>query len=109
LAKEASEQLCKVHIARNFTQSQRAEYHFKPSEIPFNGKGAFAKALILVGLLFLMHLWTVLGIASIADHKYESVEQALIFTYLRKPFPNSCISIYFKNKTTKTCMRSSLQ
>jgi hypothetical protein len=94
LAKEESEQLCKVHIARNFTRSQRAEYPFKPGEIPFNGKGAFAKALIMVGLLFVMHLWAVLGIASIADHKHQSVEQALIFSYLRKPFPNSCISIY---------------
>jgi ubiquitin len=61
LAKKESEQLCKVHFARNFTRSQQAEYPFKSGEIPFNGKGVFAKALILVGLLFLVHLWVVFG------------------------------------------------
>ena len=77
-----SEQLCKLHFARNLTLSQRAESPFKPGEISFNGKVAFTKTLILVGLLLLMHLWTVFGIASIADYKHESVEQVLIFSYL---------------------------
>jgi len=94
LAKKEPEQLCKVHFARNFTRSQQAEYPFKPGEIPFNGKGAFAKALLLVGLLFLMHFWIVFGTASIADHKHQSVEQVLIFSYLRATFPNSCASVY---------------
>jgi hypothetical protein len=94
--------LCKVHIARNFTWSQQAEYPFKPGEIHFNGKGSCAKALILVGLLFVMHLWIVFGIVSIADHKHQSVEQALIFSYLRKHFPNSCISIYLWKAKSST-------
>jgi hypothetical protein len=78
-----------------FARSQRAKYPFKPDEISFNGKDAFAKALILVGLPLLMHFWTVFGIASIADHKHQSVEQVLIFSYLRTTFPNSCVSVYF--------------
>jgi len=100
LAKKDSEQLCKVHFARIFTRSQQAEYPFKPGEIPFNGKGVFAKALILVGLLFLMYLWTLFGITSIADHTYQSVEQVLSFSYLRTTFPNSCLSAYlWKSKS----------
>jgi hypothetical protein len=99
LAKKESEQLCKVHFARNFTRIQRAEYPFKHGEIPFNGKGAIAKASILVGLLFLMHLLTVFGNASITDHKFQRVEQVLIFSYLRTTFPNSCVSVYLWKAT----------
>lgn len=94
LAKKELEQLYRVLFARNFTRSQQAVYPFKPGAIPFNGKGAVAKPLILVGLLFLMHLWIVFGIASIADHKHQSVEQVLIFSYLRTTFPNSCASVH---------------
>jgi len=94
LTKKESEQQCEVHFARNFTRSQRAKYPFRPGKIPFNRKGAFAKTLILVGLLFLMHLWIVFGIASIADHKDQSVEEVLIFSRLRTTFPDSCVSVY---------------
>jgi hypothetical protein len=102
LAKKESEQLCKVHFARNFTRSQRAEYPFRSGEIPFNQKGAFSNTLILVGLLFLMHLWTVFGIASIADHKHQSVEEVLIFSHLRTTFPNSCVSVYLWRAKSST-------
>lgn len=68
----------------------------------FNGKGAFAQTLILVGLLFLMHIWTTFGIASIADHKHQSVEQVLIFSYLRTMFPNSCVSVYLWKAKSST-------